>query len=123
MADVLRFFDEAQIAIRIRVMHSGASDHPIWRDRVQRPLGPVAPRRRVRSPERSPALFVGREWVRRCRCRLLTDDPPRHTQLRSIVNKAFTTAMLKSMEPDIAAIANDLIGALPDGRDVDIVDH
>jgi cytochrome P450 len=52
---------------------------------------------------------------------LLTDDPPRHTQLRSIVNKAFTTAMLESMEPAVAVIANDLIGALPDDADVDIV--
>ncbi len=42
----------------------------------------------------------------------LTDDPPRHTQMRSIVNKAFTTSMLKGVEPDIGGIANDLVGAL-----------
>src|SRR4029453_3938438 len=54
---------------------------------------------------------------------LLTDDPPRHTQLRSIVNKAFTTAMLKSTEPAVAAIANDLIGTLPDDADIDIVEQ
>jgi len=52
----------------------------------------------------------------------LTDDPPRHTQLRSIVNKAFTTSMLKSIEPDIERIANDLVGALPQRGEVDIVD-
>ncbi len=40
---------------------------------------------------------------------LLTDDPPRHTKLRGIVNKAFTTRMLKDLEPAIEEVVRDLI--------------
>ena len=47
---------------------------------------------------------------------LLTDDPPRHTQLRAIVNKAFTTRALKDMEQDVAALVDAMLDALdPDG--------
>ncbi len=52
---------------------------------------------------------------------LLADDPPRHTQLRGIVNKAFTTRMLKRIEDDVSVIASDLVDAIPEGRSIDIV--
>ena len=52
---------------------------------------------------------------------LLADDPPRHTQLRGIVNKAFTTRMLRRIEDDVSVIASDLVDAIPEGRSIDIV--
>ena len=52
---------------------------------------------------------------------LLADDPPRHTQLRGIVNKAFTTRMLKAIEGDVSSIAGDLVANIPSGESVDIV--
>jgi cytochrome P450 len=52
---------------------------------------------------------------------LLADDPPRHTQLRGIVNKAFTTRMLKAIEGDVSRIAGALVADIADGESIDIV--
>jgi cytochrome P450 len=40
---------------------------------------------------------------------LLQDDPPRHTRLRRLVNKAFTLKRVEALEPWIAGIANELL--------------
>ena len=40
---------------------------------------------------------------------LLQDDPPRHTRLRRLVNKAFTLKRVEALEPWIAGIANGLL--------------
>ena len=52
---------------------------------------------------------------------LLTDDPPRHTKLRGIVNKAFTTRMLRDLEPAIDEVARDLINQFA-GHELDVVE-
>ncbi|MFT4677858.1 MAG: cytochrome P450 [Patiriisocius sp.] len=52
---------------------------------------------------------------------LLTDDPPRHTQLRGLVNKAFTVRMLKSIEPEMQRIAKQLVAKIEAGASIDIV--
>lgn len=52
---------------------------------------------------------------------LLTDDPPRHTQLRGLVNKAFTNRMLKAIEGRVEEIAESLVAKIPDGESVDII--
>ena len=52
---------------------------------------------------------------------LLADDAPRHTELRSIVNKAFTQRMLKSIEGDVAHIAESLVADIPSEEAVDVV--
>ena len=36
-------------------------------------------------------------------------DPPRHTQLRKLVSRAFTTKIVAELEPRIQAITNNLI--------------
>jgi cytochrome P450 len=51
---------------------------------------------------------------------LLTDDPPRHTQLRAIVNKAFTSRALKQMEEDVAAMVESMLDQLDPAGPVDI---
>ena len=53
---------------------------------------------------------------------LLTDDAPRHTELRNIVNKAFTTRMLKEIEDEVADIARSLVDGIPEGESVDVVE-
>ncbi|MBE1441128.1 cytochrome P450 [Paenibacillus sp. OAS669] len=40
---------------------------------------------------------------------LLTTDPPRHTQMRAIVNKAFTPKVVNDLAPHIASITNELL--------------
>ncbi|KPV41790.1 cytochrome P450 [Alicyclobacillus ferrooxydans] len=40
---------------------------------------------------------------------LITTDPPRHTKLRSLVNRAFTPRAVEALEPRIKEIAHELI--------------
>ncbi len=52
---------------------------------------------------------------------LLTDDPPEHTQLRKLVDRAFTSRRLKLMEGWVASLADDIVATLPAAAPVDIV--
>jgi cytochrome P450 len=54
---------------------------------------------------------------------LLTDDPPRHSALRSLLAKAFTPAAIEDMRPHIVRMADDLVAAIPAGETVDIVER
>jgi len=49
-------------------------------------------------------------------------DPPRHTQLRSLVNRAFTRRRIADREESIRMIARDLVGALADAGGGDLVE-
>ena len=51
---------------------------------------------------------------------LLTDDPPKHTQLRAIVNKAFTSRTLKAMELDVEDLVDAMLKDLDPSEPVDI---
>ena len=51
---------------------------------------------------------------------LLTDDPPRHTQLRAIVNKAFTSRTLKDMEIEVAKLVEELLDRMAGKTVIDI---
>lgn len=51
---------------------------------------------------------------------LLRDDPPRHTQLRALVNGAFTPRRVAATRPWIAAIVQELLDAVGD-RSTDMV--
>ena len=121
MYDVLRFFDDAQLRDPYPRYAQWRARHPIWHDAdsghwvLSRHEDVMAV---LKDHQRFSSAAMGGGGIP---LPPLVDDPPRHTQLRSIVNKAFTTAMLKSMEPDICAIAQSLVGALPSDADVDIV--
>ncbi|MEO3478253.1 cytochrome P450 [Phaeobacter sp. CAU 1743] len=45
---------------------------------------------------------------------LLEAEPPRHTRLRKLVMRAFTSRAITALEADIAQLCNDLIDAFPD---------
>ena len=51
---------------------------------------------------------------------LLTDDPPKHTQLRAIVNKAFTSKTLKAMELEVRDMVDNMLDEIDASRPVDI---
>lgn len=51
---------------------------------------------------------------------LLTDDPPRHTQLRSIVNKAFTSKTLKDIESTVTELVGEQLNVIQGKTDIDI---
>jgi unspecific monooxygenase len=46
---------------------------------------------------------------------MLELEPPRHTRLRSLVLRAFTSRRIAALEPAITALCDDLITALPQG--------
>jgi len=52
---------------------------------------------------------------------MLELEPPRHTRLRSLVLRAFTSRRIQSLAPEIECLARDLAQALPRGE-VDLLD-
>ncbi len=46
---------------------------------------------------------------------MLEAEPPRHTRLRGLVLRAFTTARVQALAPQIDALTADLIAAFPEG--------
>ncbi|MFD0979257.1 cytochrome P450 [Tropicimonas aquimaris] len=46
---------------------------------------------------------------------MLELEPPRHTRLRGLVVRAFTTARIEAMTPDIDALTTRLVSAFPEG--------
>ena len=48
-------------------------------------------------------------------------DPPEHTRLRAIVNRAFTPRAIAETRPRIEQTVDELMEAWPDGRPIDIV--
>jgi cytochrome P450 len=47
-------------------------------------------------------------------------DPPRHTQLRRLVARAFTTKVVSDLEPSIHAITNGLLDTVADKGELDV---
>ncbi|MEX2229866.1 MAG: cytochrome P450 [Dehalococcoidia bacterium] len=52
---------------------------------------------------------------------VLTSDPPDHTRLRSIVNRAFTTRRVAELRPRIEEITASLLDVLPRGGEFDLM--
>ncbi len=52
---------------------------------------------------------------------LLELEPPRHTRLRGLVLRAFTSRRVATLRPDIEAITEDLLLALPKERPFDLI--
>jgi cytochrome P450 len=52
---------------------------------------------------------------------MLELEPPRHTRLRTLVLRAFTSRRIQALAPEIATLARDLAQALPKG-DIDLLD-
>lgn len=53
---------------------------------------------------------------------MLELEPPRHTMLRSLVLRAFTSRRIAALEPEIAALTRELIDAFPAGE-FDLLPH
>lgn len=78
----------------------------------------------VRAVLKDPATFssasMGEMDQQAMALPLLSDDPPRHTQLRAIVNKAFTSRALKEMEIEVAELVDEMLDQLDSDRPIDI---
>jgi unspecific monooxygenase len=53
---------------------------------------------------------------------MLELEPPRHTRLRSLVLRAFTSRRIAALEPEIRQLSHDLIDAIPEGA-FDLLTH
>ena len=49
-------------------------------------------------------------------------DPPNHTRLRLLVNKAFSPKTLENIRPSIVEIADDLLARVRDRLEIDLID-
>jgi cytochrome P450 len=52
---------------------------------------------------------------------LINSDPPDHTRIRALVNKAFTPRVVEALRPGIQALVDELLGAVQDQGEMDIV--
>lgn len=52
---------------------------------------------------------------------LLEREPPAHTRLRSLVNRAFVSRAIERLKPRIEALAHALVDALPRGEPFDLL--
>jgi cytochrome P450 len=52
---------------------------------------------------------------------MLNSDPPRHTRLRSLVSKAFTTHRVERLRPRIEQVADECLDAMAGRSDIDLV--
>ena len=52
---------------------------------------------------------------------MLELEPPRHTRLRSLVLRAFTSRRIEALRPEIATLTHQLIDALPAGVPVNLL--
>lgn len=52
---------------------------------------------------------------------MLSLDPPAHTRMRGLVNKAFTPRQVERIRPHIQELADELLDALPEPGKMDIV--
>ena len=53
--------------------------------------------------------------------RLSFNDPPRHTRLRGLINKAFTPGAVEAMAPRIEAWVEELLGAVRGRGGMDVI--
>ncbi len=52
---------------------------------------------------------------------LLFTDPPNHTRMRNLVNKAFTPRTVEKLRPHIEEIVGELIDGALDGKEMDVI--
>ncbi len=79
--------------------------------------------RNTMTPEEVAALPEEPEQYRLLANHMVNLDPPDHTRLRALVNKAFTNLRVESLRPEIQAIADTLIDQVIDRGHMDILDE
>ncbi len=117
----MKFFSQELLDYPYDLYADWRENHPIWRDEESGSwiLSRHDDVRAVlKNSEDYSSKAMGESGTQ---LPLLTDDPPRHTQLRGLVNKAFTTRMLKRIERSVEKIANELVANIEPGASTDIV--
>lgn len=73
------------------------------------------------APEQDKADGGGPKFPAALVSHMLTMDPPQHTRLRKLVNKAFTTRTVAALRPRIRQITDELLDAIPVPGQVDLL--
>lgn len=116
----MRFLDPALITDPYPHYAIWRDQAPVWRDEE---LGSwiISRHDDVRAILKDSTTYSSAAMGVNFRLPLLMDDPPRHTQMRALVDRAFTVRMLRTLEERVATIAEDLVAQIPDGESIDIV--
>mgnify|MGYP000891844206 CR=1 FL=1 len=78
----------------------------------------VAPREELGWPERKPHVA---DFDLAEKYSLLNLEPPAHTRLRTLVNRAFVSRQVEQLRPRIAALANELIDGFEKDGQVELI--
>ena len=121
--------------MKFQELESIADPYPLYQEwRKERPIwwaedvqGWVLSRYNdVRSVLKDPNNFSSELATARTestmRLPLLHDDPPRHTALRAIVNRSFTSRVMKEIEDDLRGVVEQLLDDIVPGEPVDIAE-
>ena len=82
-------------------------DHELFSNQFDETFGPPSEEIRALGDPGEPSM--------------LALDPPRHTRLRSLVNKAFTPRIVKQLEPRLREVAAQLVDEAVQKGEVDLV--
>ncbi len=116
----MRFLDPALITDPYPHYAIWRDQAPVWRDQE---VGAwiVSRHDDVRATLKDSTTYSSAAMAVNFHLPLLMDDPPRHTQMRALVDRAFTVRMLRTLEERVASIAADLVAQIPAGDPIDIV--
>jgi cytochrome P450 len=98
---------EAWVATRYADVDAILRDHKRFSNDPRRRQRPRAPRTTVDNPGGQSMLFV---------------DPPEHTRLRALVNKAFTPQAIVALTPRIQAIVQERLDQISEPSHFDLID-
>jgi cytochrome P450 len=83
----------------------------------------LSPRRPVPDPSKMDPGFARAftDYKKFLDLWVVVRDPPDHTRLRGLVNKAFTPTAIEALRPRVAVIVDDLLKQMPESGEVDLV--
>ncbi len=94
--------------------------HSLFRDkRFGREILHVATREELGMAEVPEHLLP---WHRVDRLSMLDREPPAHTRLRTLVNRAFVSRQVERLRPRIARLANELIDGFASRGEVELIE-
>jgi cytochrome P450 len=78
--------------------------------------------RKVMSPEQLALMPAETKQSRLFEKNMIMSDPPEHTRLRALVQKAFTVSLVEQMRERVQQIADQLLDAVADRGQMDLID-
>ncbi len=121
----MTMFDQAILENPYPSYEKWRAEKPIWWDEDSS-MWIVTRYEDVRGVLKDAATFsskaMGEGEQRAIALPLLSDDPPRHTELRAIVNRVFTSSALKEMEIEVSELVDELLDEIKGEQLIDISD-